>query len=110
VCGGVLLLPKQEPGETRGSFRIPYINAKYIIPLLLLGIVLVFHDPLMNLFRYTGDWHTYKDNLPYFLFIVLAIVLAVLSFLKNLSLIPVMGLLSCFYLMTELGYINWVRF
>ncbi|MGZ5303768.1 MAG: amino acid permease C-terminal domain-containing protein, partial [Bacteroidia bacterium] len=29
---------------------------------------------------------------------------------KNLSLIPVLGLLSCFYLMTELGYLNWVRF
>ena len=30
--------------------------------------------------------------------------------LENLSLIPVMGLLSCLYLMTELGYTNWIRF
>ena len=29
---------------------------------------------------------------------------------KNLSLIPVLGLLSCMYLMTELGYTNWLRF
>ena len=37
-------------------------------------------------------------------------MLTVLAFIKNLSLIPVLGLLSCFYLMTELGYTNWLRF
>ncbi|NDF14681.1 hypothetical protein EB061_05100, partial [bacterium] len=30
--------------------------------------------------------------------------------LKNLSLVPLLGLTSCGYLMTELGIINWVRF
>src|SRR6202012_4315611 len=45
-----------------------------------------------------------------FLFIILSAVLTVMAFLKNLSLIPVLGLLSCFYLMTELGYLNWIRF
>jgi hypothetical protein len=34
----------------------------------------------------------------------------VLCFVKRLSLIPVMGLLSCGYLMTELGIHNWRRF
>jgi energy-coupling factor transporter transmembrane protein EcfT len=50
------------------------------------------------------------ENFPYFLFILLSAVLTVLAFIKNLSLIPVLGLLSCFYLMTELGYTNWLRF
>jgi hypothetical protein len=33
-----------------------------------------------------------------------------LSFLKRLSLIPVLGLLTCLYLMTQLGITNWTRF
>ena len=32
------------------------------------------------------------------------------SFVNKLSLIPVLGLASCTYLMTELGYTNWMRF
>ena len=37
-------------------------------------------------------------------------ILAVLCFVKRLSLIPVMGVLTCGYLMTELGLHNWIRF
>jgi hypothetical protein len=45
-----------------------------------------------------------------FVFLAFALMLGVLSFLKNLSLIPVLGLLTCGYLMTELGITNWTRF
>lgn len=109
VCGGVLVLPKEE-NPTKGRFRIPYVNAKFIIPALFVVMAIVFWQPFLSLFDYSGDWHIYKDKLPFFLFILVAIALAVLSFTKDLSLIPVMGLLSCFYLMTELGYANWLRF
>jgi hypothetical protein len=44
------------------------------------------------------------------IYIVAAGALAVLCFVKRLSLIPVMGLLTCGYLMTELGITNWIRF
>ena len=109
VCAGVLVL--EEDMEARpGRFRIPYINSKYIVPGLTLAAFIVFWVPLVKLFVYTGDWHNYKNVLPYFLFIILVIVVSVLCFLRNLSLIPVLGLLSCFYLMTELGYTNWLRF
>jgi hypothetical protein len=36
--------------------------------------------------------------------------MAVFSYLRNYSLIPVLGLCSNFYLMTELGLSNWVGF
>lgn len=109
VCAGVLIM--EEDIEKRpGRFKIPYINSRYIIPGLLIAVLVVFHEAIFELFRYTGDWHTYKDNIPYFLFFILAIVISVFSFLKRLSLIPVLGLLSCFYLMTELGWVNWLRF
>ncbi|WP_299284295.1 amino acid permease [uncultured Mucilaginibacter sp.] len=108
VCGGVLLLPKEDKaseGEHK-KFKIPYVNSKYIVPVLFLVGLVVMWKPFVALFHYTGD----HDKLPYFLFIGLSAVITVLSFLKNLSLIPVLGLISCFYLMTELGYTNWLRF
>jgi len=109
VCGGVLLLPKDEEIQAEGAskkFKIPYINSKFIVPTLFLVGLIVFRKPFLALFHYTGD----HDKLPYFLFIGLSAVVTVLAFVKNLSLIPVLGLLSCFYLMTELGYTNWLRF
>lgn len=109
VCGGVLVLEKDKNLQP-GRFRIPYINSKYIVPGLLITALIVFWEPVNNLFKLEGNWHDYKDNLPYFLFMILATIIAWLSFTKNLSLIPVMGLLSCFYLMTELGYQSWERF
>jgi amino acid transporter len=36
--------------------------------------------------------------------------MVVLSFVKQLSLIPVLGVMCCTYLMTELGIKNWIRF
>ena len=36
--------------------------------------------------------------------------MAVLTFTHNLSLIPVLGLLTNLYLMSELGITNWSRF
>ena len=111
VCGGVLLLPKEDVNdEKKKRFRIPYVNSKYIIPALFVTGMIVFWNPILSLLDYDGDWHNYKDKLPYFLFILAAGIMAVLSFTKNLSLIPVLGLLSCLYLMTELGYTNWLRF
>ncbi|MEO8794897.1 MAG: amino acid permease [Daejeonella sp.] len=111
VCGGVLLLPKEEINESnKNRFRIPYVNSKFIVPALFLTGLIFFWNPILSLTDYNGDWHNYKDKLPYFLFIVAAGIMAVISFRKNLSLIPVLGLLSCLYLMTELGYTNWLRF
>lgn len=111
VCAGVLILPKETEAQANSKrFRMPYINAKYIVPVLFIVIFFIFKQEFLALFDYKGDWHVYKDKLPYFLFILAAITMSVLSFMKNLSLIPVLGMLSCLYLMTELGYTNWLRF
>jgi basic amino acid/polyamine antiporter, APA family len=104
VCGGVLLLPRE--AAVKGRFKMPYINSKFITPVLFIAGVIVFNKQFMSLFS-GGDIH---KNFPYFLFVVLAAGLAVASFIKNLSLIPVLGLLSCFYLMAALEYESWIRF
>ncbi len=104
VCGGVLLLPREE--AEKGRFHLPYINSKWIVPVLFIGGMYFFRNDILNLF--TGE--NAHENFPFFIFIILSAILTVLAFIKNLSLIPVLGLLSCFYLMTELGYTNWIRF
>ncbi len=117
VSGGVLLL--QREGES--SKYVPYINSQFIVPTLLLGIVLYFYffnpNAVSNFFSATdpadptlGAWEVVKHKIPMMVFIVASVALAVLCFVKRLSLIPVMGVLTCGYLMTELGVTNWVRF
>jgi APA family basic amino acid/polyamine antiporter len=104
VCGGVLLLPKE--ASVKGKFQIPYISSRWIVPTLFVVGIYFFWKPIMGLFSGVN----LHENFPYFLFIILAAALSVAAFVKKLSLIPVLGLLSCFYLMTELGYTNWLRF
>lgn len=52
----------------------------------------------------------FSHKVPMLFFVVIAALLLALSITKKLSLIPILGLLSCLYLMTELGVTNWLRF
>jgi basic amino acid/polyamine antiporter, APA family len=52
----------------------------------------------------------FSHKIPMIFFIAIAALLLVLSITKKLSLIPILGLLLCLYLMTELGVTNWLRF
>ncbi len=109
VCAGILLLPKN---EHKGKFTVPYINARYIVPSMLiisLMIIYVFNS------QFFVDFFTVNSNnlilkLPYFIFAAVIVLMSILSFVHKLSLIPVLGFLSCFYLLTELGLANWQRF
>ncbi len=55
-------------------------------------------------------WGAFTHKIPMIIYIILMITMLVLAFVKKLSLIPIMGLLLCAYLMTELGVTNWFRF
>lgn len=52
----------------------------------------------------------FSHKIPMIFFALTALALLFLSLTKKLSLIPILGLLSCLYLMTELGVTNWMRF
>jgi basic amino acid/polyamine antiporter, APA family len=105
VCGGVLIL-EQQPNRPESKFKVPYFNGKYVVPLvLLLALVLVYWKVpgyYKDLFR--------KEGLPMLVFFIVAIIVSIYTFLKNFSLIPVLGLLSCFYLMAQESHTNWYRF
>lgn len=180
VCAGVLVL-QNKPDVQRGKFKIPYVNAKYIIPLALIGgIVLastkfkaetmaflsnetqitapvVFitslntteletvkkeisaspvvlqgkqidaeaylnslnaaqYDEFMAKSsisydkKYESGWSLFKHKIPMWIFLFICVVVSYFCITKNLSLIPVLGLLSCLYMMCELGISNWIGF
>jgi len=110
VCGGVLLIPRRE--KEVGKFHLPYINAKFVFPaLVVISILLVVSfvpDYFSNTFDFEGD--KMATNLPMVVFFVLIVVMMVLSYLKNLSLIPLLGLISCCYLLTGMAVSNWMWF
>jgi APA family basic amino acid/polyamine antiporter len=116
VCGGVLMLPrmnKEELGEaTRGKFRLPYINAKFIFPGIAIAtftfLIIQFPQFFKDTFVFTED--TVSHNIPMVCFFIVCFVMTILSFVKNLSLIPVLGLVSCCYLLTGMAGSNWLWF
>jgi hypothetical protein len=56
------------------------------------------------------SWGQFWSSVPRLLFVITAIGLTVVTWLRSYSLIPVLGILSCLYLMTELHVQNWVNF
>lgn len=114
VCGGILLIPKDTPGMSP-KFKVPYINGRYWLPLILaltlITINSVFPGSISDMFSLTSkDSSAFLEKLPFFIFALCCLLITLLTILKKLSLIPVLGLISCFYLTTELGILNWVRF
>ncbi|GAB3265182.1 hypothetical protein GCM10027347_32740 [Larkinella harenae] len=102
VCAGILYMDVK--GLSRHSkFKVPYINGQYIIGLLL--VVTLF------LVAQAGELMTGIEEKPLLVFFWFAWAgLAVLAFRYHFSLLPVLGILTNLYLMTELGVSNWLIF
>lgn len=180
VCAGVLVL-QNRPDVQRGKFKIPYVNAKFVIPVLFVGAIILafteFNKEAMGFIsntpkvvnpvsfvtslnseelstikqeisaspvvlqgkqidaeaylsnlnseqyesflskssvdyhkKYESGWHLFKHKIPMWIFLVICLVITYLSIAKNLSLIPVLGLISCLYMMCELELSNWIGF
>lgn len=181
VCAGVLVL-QNKPNIPRGKFKTPYINSKFIMPLLLLLTALLsftynrqatmdfltnekkMYDattivtslepgqvalvkqhvtaydslalaagnndletymsgldeakyaalvqslPLSDDMKYESGFSLFKHKIPMWIFILISVGLTIWAFRENLSLIPMLGLVSCLYMMAELGISNWIGF
>ncbi len=105
VCGGVLILQRQ-PRRAESKFKVPYFNGKYVVPLLLIVAMLLIYLKLPGYYESLFK----KEGLPMLVFFMVAILVSVYTFLRKFSLIPVLGLLSCFYLMAQESHTNWYRF
>jgi basic amino acid/polyamine antiporter, APA family len=181
VCGGILMLQNKKD-LPRGKFRTPYLNAKFIYPVLVaatLALLWVYNpqptkafifneaeciaaeDVVPNLTKgeidvvkstlmltdslgikakendleaylsdlslerykqtlqtlsipdskkYVSGWNLFKHKVPMWIFILTCLTLAVLAFLRNLSLIPILGVISCLYMMAQIELKNWIGF
>lgn len=107
VSAGVLMLPRLDSSIKRG-FKLPYIDGRFIVPALYLLFVYLFWNRVVQDFKNMGS-----DNLQEVLFIVFIVegaVLSVLSIMRRYSLIPVMGVLFCSYLLIEIPAKSWIWF
>jgi amino acid transporter len=183
VCAGVLVL-QNKTDIPRGKFKTPYVNSKYIVPvLILIGLVysvqynqkstldfitnekkiyapedivtsltpeqskqvynyLASFDvnnattstpdlevilsqysdnedqyqsvvealPINDSQKYETGFSLFKHKIPMWIFLLSLIGLAVWAYRQNLSLIPMLGLISCLYMMAELSVWNWIYF
>jgi APA family basic amino acid/polyamine antiporter len=181
VCAGVLVL-QNKPDIPRGKFKTPYLNSKYIFPLLILiGAIIAFtvnkkatmdfitnekqinnpttivtsleetqvkevmtylqqnllvkdasadleevlskisEDdkvyenvvnslPIDNNLKYESGFQLFKHKIPMWIFLLSLVYFASWSWRKNLSLIPLLGLVCCLYMMAELSVWNWIYF
>jgi basic amino acid/polyamine antiporter, APA family len=114
VSGGVLILDKN--GQMQGTFRIPFISSRIFLPMIWLVIVLIslifFRNEIFSTFNsiYISDWNNFRHQIPILLFWIISGVLTYFSIRNNFSLIPVLGLLTNLYLISQLGITNWLRF
>lgn len=106
VCAGILAL-QQRKDRPESKFKVPYLNAQYIFPaMVLIAVVLIVNYSPSH---FTNDIWT-LDTWPMAAFWIIAAIVAVLSFMKKFSLIPVLGMISCFYLMAQETHKVWMRF
>lgn len=112
VCGGVLYM--DHTGITKQSrFKVPYVNGKYVIGLGLIAALYIMYRYSPEAF---ADWrdHSFlyiiEHKILDVMFWVTWLVLSIIGFKHNFSLLPVAGILVNMYLMSELGSSNWFIF
>lgn len=106
VSGGVLLLPRVV--KEKGKFQLPYINGQFIVPILMITFIYFSRDRIGLAFQNISD-EGYQEIL-FLIYLLIASVLTVLTFIKKFSLIPILGVLSCMYLMIEIPSVSWLWF
>jgi amino acid transporter len=108
VCFGVLMLPRIQGPGVKGKFKLPYINGKIIIPLCVAGFIWLFSGRLSAAFdNITSEGY---QEILFLIFVLIAVMTAVLTFLRNYSFIPIFGALCCLYLMIEIPAVSWLWF
>jgi len=112
VCSGVLYLDHSGISK-QSKFRVPYLNGKFLVGFGLLAAILglAFYGQ-----EIVAEWkgltlaEIFEHKFLTVVFWITWIILSVLSFKLNFSVLPVAGILTNLYLMTELGASNWLIF
>ncbi len=109
VCAGVLKM-QITPDAPRGKFRTPYINGQFLYPIMLVAAAAGLFTQYPEA---TWDWLSLKDGvhqIPMILFLLVSLLMAYWTFVHKLSLIPVLGLVCCLYMMAQIPAHSWLGF
>lgn len=107
VSWGVLVLPRQEGVRTRG-FRLPYVDGRYIVPVLFAAFLFLFRERLGTALRHITE--VGLQEVLFLVYTILATGLTLATVVKRYSVIPVLGVLFCAYLLIEIPAIAWEWF
>jgi amino acid transporter len=108
VCFGVLVLPRISPDIKSKAFRLPYINGQLIIPALAAIFIYFSKERIATAFIQAGN-EGYQEIL-FLVFIFILIIVAIFSFIRKYSIIPIVGAMCCLYLMIEIPPVSWLWF
>ena len=106
VNAGVIQMESHR-NENHKGFKVPYVNGRLIMPLLFLICFFLFTVFDENKIFINFNW---ANNFPAYSFWLLFAIISVLSFNFRFSLLPTLGMVTNFYLMTQLGKSNWIAF
>ncbi|MDP4150256.1 MAG: amino acid permease [Bacteroidota bacterium] len=107
VSGGVLILPRISNVGKKG-FKLPYWNGRWIMPFLYAVFVYFFWPRIRAVFSDTA--HVELEEWLFVAFFLLTTILTLATIIKRFSLIPVLGVLFCAYLLVEIPAIAWKWF
>jgi amino acid transporter len=106
VSGGVLLLPHIEKKE--GQFRLPNWSGRYWIPAFLIVFVLLNWERINTAFQSLTAGS--GDGILLLVYFLISLLITIITAIKKLAFIPVMGVLSCLYLLVEIPLNSWKWF
>lgn len=107
VCMGILFLPKEEKGNVKKTFKVPFINGKWIIPILFFIFIFFFREKTLRVVLLD---FVEEQDVFYLFFLIFMSLITVFTFLKNYSLIPILGASFCLYMMIEIPLRSWIAF
>ncbi|MDP4291411.1 MAG: amino acid permease [Bacteroidota bacterium] len=118
VSGGVIIMEKNEdPNTVKRGFRIYYINSRiWLIPIWVVVLAILFLMGIFDIHSFASgagsifDWSLLKSMAHVYVFILLAVWITTKAIIRKWSLVPVLGVLTNLYLISELGTTNWLRF
>jgi amino acid transporter len=118
VSGGIIVLnPTGRQKHDGKGFRVPYANSRrYLIPIWLVILIIVWTSGSGNSSLFTDHsvgfdlFGFVREHFPFLIFCLVSIIITFQAVAKRWSLIPVLGLLTNLYLMSQLGVTNWFRF
>ena len=118
VSGGILVLnPLGLKAKDEKGFKVPYLDSRYyLLPIWIIICAILFGSDFSNFPNKISFYNmltAFVDSehaVLYGFFILVSLIITFFAIRKRWSLIPVLGLLTNLYLMSELGITNWMRF